>query len=175
MLLWASRLNFHGIRNILIQYARLEFQDWNIHTLPEQDKFLPDIEASPLGFQTQFPDYMSSISQGWIDSQGRGWNAPEKYWRLCAHGKNWSTALNTTVSHLLSSARLAPCHYDQSIKLALEAGHTEFLRSFLRIYVKEHSCPASEDLPESARQPCHEHRDPADSYMGFDYPVNDSM
>jgi hypothetical protein len=162
MVLWASRLNFVGIRDFLVQFSRSprNFRE-DADVLPE----VVDIEHSRWTFRHDTLDYMSGVALGWVGSRGAGWNVPEKFWRLCVHGRDWRNAMVSTIRHISESSDKPPCCFEFSLGHAIAIRHHEFTIAFLRLI---ESCFADFAKP-TMQHVCMRLPDPQTRYSGFDY------
>jgi hypothetical protein len=165
MILWASRLHFVEIRQILVRYAKHGVEHQGIR-LPLVNHALSHVENTQWEHENHSLTLMSAVSYGWTLPYGKGWNTPGKFWRLCAHGKNWRHALESTIVELVSSSGSALCVFEPSLAHAITFHQADFIASFLDIYLTSHA-PGS--FATTLQHTCVNHDDPQTLYSGFNY------
>jgi hypothetical protein len=167
MVLWASRLTFPEIRELLVLYSR---EPEMVRTGAKRDPDITDVEQAEWTFERTNLDYMSGVAQGWIGLPRHGWRNPERFWRLCAHGSHWKAALVATIQSLqeswatISEQPFQLCHFEKALDHALKRRHTEFLHCFLTLYVDIHN-----ESPLNSQHHCITYSNPQDLLQGFDH------
>jgi ankyrin repeat protein len=166
MILWASKLNFPDIRELLIQYGESRHTNDAWKKAPMNPR-LPPIEKSSWENGGLKKDYMGAVAQGWLSSKGQGWSTPESFWRLCCHGQRWKSNLEGTIREIVKNSDEAICHFEEPLRHAMSDRRPEFCLAFLTMYINDH---VAYPFPghDNGQHTCESYQNPQTHMCGFD-------
>jgi len=140
MILCASRLGFHEIRELLVGYSRgdcIQFHDISEFKFNDE---MGDVEDSKWEWCGRDRNLMVAAAHGWVSAIGEGWRTPEIFWRICCHGEQWKERLRNTITSMVTTMEKCFCHSscEDALLHSIQQRHHTFARVFLRLHVNAH-------------------------------------